>query len=52
MTRRTVLIAARAHAAISGELEALRHRVAKSFPLQRYVPRTARLASATRKVLR
>lgn len=36
-----VLITARAHGAVSGDLEALRRIVAASFPTQRYVPRTS-----------
>ncbi|MGW0161346.1 rhamnulokinase [Mycobacterium sp. NPDC003323] len=37
-----VLISARAHRLIDGDLEALRHLVATRFPPQRYVPRTHR----------
>ena len=36
-----VLVTARAHGLIAGNLEALRHRVAASFPAQRFVPRPA-----------
>lgn len=36
-----VLVTARAHRLIAGDLEALRHKVAASFPAQRYVPRPA-----------
>ena len=37
-----VLISARAHRLIDGDLEALRHIVATRFPPQQYVPRTQR----------
>ncbi|MGE0214160.1 rhamnulokinase [Mycolicibacterium sp.] len=42
-----VLITARAHGLVEGDLEALRHRVAASFPTQRYVPRPSRRTSRT-----
>lgn len=35
-----VLIAARAHHLIDGDLEAMRHLVATEFPVHRYVPRS------------
>lgn len=41
-----VLITARAHHLIDGDLEALRHIVAASFPAQRYVPRTTGIPAA------
>ncbi|RZT19092.1 rhamnulokinase [Mycobacterium sp. BK558] len=37
-----VLITARAHGLITGDLESLRHRVGASFPAQRYLPRASR----------
>lgn len=42
-----VLITARAHHLITGDLEALRRRVAVSFPAQRYAPRTSRTTART-----
>lgn len=41
-----VLISARAHRLIDGDLEALRHIVATRFPPQQYVPRTQRTRTA------
>ncbi|TFV59389.1 rhamnulokinase [Mycobacterium sp. PS03-16] len=42
-----VLVTARAHHLITGDLEALRHRVGASFPAQRYLPRTSTTAART-----
>jgi rhamnulokinase len=37
-----ILITARAHGLVAGDLESLRHRVGASFPAQRYLPRASR----------
>lgn len=44
-----VLITARSHGVVRGDLEALRHMVAASFPSQRYAPRSTRLTAGAGK---